>query len=80
LFDGEDHQDQALRQVTSPDLRLWKVGRVGLNPRPTDYESSPPAAIVMLTELGKYRDARSCSGQLGHVLGMIKLHAGSGLA
>src|SRR5215471_18381399 len=45
------------------------------NPGPADYESSPPAALVSMADLGRYGTPRSCSDRFGHVFGMIKLHA-----
>jgi hypothetical protein len=46
-------------------------GGWGSNPRPTDYESSPPAALVRAADLGRHRRARGRSGRFWHVLGMI---------
>src|SRR5215475_9376130 len=43
------------------------------NPRPTDYESSSPAGLLIAFDLRRHPRARSCSGLFGHVFGMIKL-------
>jgi hypothetical protein len=45
------------------------------NPGPADYESSPPAALVRVAELGRYGTLRSCSDRFGHVFDMIKVAA-----
>ena len=50
--------------------REW--GGWGSNPRPTDYESSPPAALVRVADLGIRGLASCCTGRFWHVLGMIK--------
>jgi hypothetical protein len=55
---------------------LWQWGGWGSNPRPTDYESSPPAALVRAVDLPRRGLAFRCSGRFRHVLGMIKPHAG----
>jgi homospermidine synthase len=52
---------------------LW--GGWDSNPRPTDYESSPPAALVRMADLGRYGWIRSWLPRFGHVFGMIKLAA-----
>ena len=52
------------------------VGGWGSNPRPTDYESSPPAGHVRAADLHKHGLAYRCSGRFGHAPGMIKPLAG----
>ena len=54
-------------------LELW--GGWDSNPRPTDYESSPPATHVTAVDLGRYGSPRSWLALFGHVFGMTKLHA-----
>jgi hypothetical protein len=48
------------------------------NPRPTDHESSPPAARAIGSDLGRrgWRD-HGCA-RFGHVFGMIMVDAGAG--
>jgi hypothetical protein len=51
-------------------------GRLGLEPRTADYESSQPAAGVRLPDLGRHELTRSCLHPFRHVFGMIKLDTG----
>ena len=66
----DDRLDFGTRHVAANDGE-W--GGWGSNLRPTDYESSPPAALAMLAELGRHGSARSWLPRFGHVFGMIKL-------
>ena len=50
-------------------------GGWGSNPRPTDYESRPPAAGVRVSDLGRRELTRSWLRPPWHVFGMIKLDA-----
>jgi hypothetical protein len=50
------------------------------NPGPADYESSPPAVLVTIADLRRYRSARSWLSRFGHVVGMIKLGSRPGCA
>ena len=52
-------------------FREW--GGWDSNPGPADYESSPPACLLVASDLRRRPRARSCSSLFGHVFGMIKL-------
>ena len=57
----------------STQHRRW--GGWGSNPRPADYESSPPAAPVSAADLLREGQASWLVGRFGHVFGMIKARA-----
>jgi hypothetical protein len=54
--------------------REW--GGWNSNPRPADYESRRPAALVRVADQGRGELMRSWLPRFWHVLGMIKLGAG----
>lgn len=71
-----------LRQTTKRQVRttqslpmFQRWGGWGSDPRPTDYESSPPAALAGVSDLGRHELTRSWLRPFGHVFGMIKLDA-----
>jgi hypothetical protein len=48
------------------------MGRWGSNPRPADYESRPPAVVVMMADLAMFFTMAITFASFSHPSGMIK--------